>query len=73
MNVAGAMGKRISDMTLLATGEPIDPGKEYVVGGWASVSPGTEGPEVYDLVSDHIERKKVVNMQPNRAVKVVNG
>ncbi|MFC1672863.1 thiosulfohydrolase SoxB [Pseudomonadota bacterium] len=65
------MGKRISDMTLLSTGETIDPSKKYVVGGWASVNEGTEGPPIYDLVSDYIRKKKVVNVQPNQNIKVV--
>ena len=30
-------------MTLLKTGEAIDPAKTYVVAGWASVNEGTEG------------------------------
>src|SRR5690606_39709620 len=29
------MGSRISGMTLLRTGEPVDPAKDYVVAGWA--------------------------------------
>ena len=43
INVAAKMGSRISDMTLLKTGKPIDPGKNYVVAGWASVNEGTKG------------------------------
>src|SRR3546814_19744460 len=31
------IGSRISEMTLLASGEPIDPARDYVVAGWASV------------------------------------
>ena len=64
------IGRRVSGMTLLSTGEPIDPAKNYVVGGWASVNPNTEGPPVYDLVSSYIKRKKVINLPENRAVKV---
>jgi sulfur-oxidizing protein SoxB len=45
------IGSRISDMTLPeATGEPIDPPKNYVVAGWASVNEGTEGPPIWDVV-----------------------
>ena len=64
------IGKRVSNMTLLSTGEPIEAGKNYVVGGWASVNPNTEGPPVYDLVSNYIKRKKVIKLPENRAVKI---
>ena len=65
------VGQRISDMTLLRTGEKIDAAKKYTVSGWASVNEGTEGPPVYDVVSKHIERLKTVRLDPNRHVKVV--
>ena len=32
------MGQRISEMTHLKSGKPIDPGTDYVVAGWGSVS-----------------------------------
>ncbi len=64
-------GQRISDMTLLRTGEKIDAAKKYAVSGWASVNEGTEGPPVYDVVSKHVERLKTVRLKPNRHVKVV--
>ncbi len=64
------MGSRISDMTLLATGEPIDPNKNYVVAGWASVNENVEGPAVYDLMESYISDQKTVSMEKNNAVKV---
>ena len=70
-NINNPIGSRISNMTLLATGEPIDPSKTYTVGGWASVNEAAEGPKIYDLVSAYIEREKVVSVPVNRAVKVV--
>ncbi len=71
IDVGNPMGSRISEMTLLADGKPIDPSREYVVSGWASVNEGTDGPPVYDVVSGWIEKKKVVDVSPNRSVKVV--
>ena len=65
------IGSRISDMVLLSTGERIDAAKNYVVGGWASVNEGTQGPAIYDLVSDHIRKKQVIDIQPNNNIKVV--
>ena len=65
------IGERISQMTLLADGKPVDPARSYVVAGWASVNEDVEGPPVYDVVSRYIEKKKVVNITPNDSIKVV--
>ena len=64
-------GQRISDMTLLRSGEKIDPARKYTVSGWASVNEGTEGPPVYEVVSKYVERIKTVRLKPNRHVKVI--
>ena len=71
IDVHQEIGSRISEMRLLADGSPIDPAKNYVVTGWASVNEGTEGPPVYDLVSRYIERKGTVSIAPNDSVQVV--
>lgn len=65
------IGSRISNMTSVKTGKPIDPSKEYVVAGWASVNEGTEGPPVWDVVADYIRSKKVINQPEGQLVKVV--
>ncbi|MCC2111519.1 MAG: 5'-nucleotidase C-terminal domain-containing protein, partial [Hyphomicrobiales bacterium] len=65
------IGSRITDMTLLQTGETIDPAKEYVVAGWASVNEGTEGPAIWDVIGDHLGKTGTVALESNRAVKVV--
>ncbi len=64
-------GERITEMTLLKTGELIDPAKTYVVAGWASVNEGTEGPAIWDVVENFIKRKGTVSVDPNTSVKVV--
>jgi S-sulfosulfanyl-L-cysteine sulfohydrolase len=69
--VNGTIGNRISDMRLSATGEPIDPGKTYVVGGWASVNEGVEGPAIYDLMEGFIRRRGTVTVPDERTVKIV--
>jgi sulfur-oxidizing protein SoxB len=66
-----AIGSRISDMTLLSSGAPIDPSESYVVAGWASVNEGTEGPPIYDVVSDYIEKAGTVSVKQNDSVKIV--
>ena len=67
------MGSRIQDMTLLKTGEPIDPKREYVVAGWASVNEGTEGPPIWEVVASYLKRNPVVDIKPNDTVKIVRG
>ena len=64
-------GSRISELTLLKTGERIDPAKNYVVAGWASVNEGTEGPQIWDVVEDYIRKQGTVSVAPNNSVKVV--
>ncbi|MBY6118213.1 MULTISPECIES: thiosulfohydrolase SoxB [Mameliella] len=64
-------GERISDMVLLSTGEAIDPAKNYVVAGWASVNEGTEGPQIWDVVENHIRKQGTVSIQPRDNVEVV--
>ena len=65
------IGSRISDMTLAATGETIDPAKTYVVGGWASVNEGVDGPAIYDLMEAYISGKRNVTVPDERTVKVL--
>ncbi len=71
IDVSNEIGSRISDMTLIGTGEKIDAGKTYVVSGWASVNEGTRGPPVHDVVGRYIERHKSVRIPENRQVKVL--
>lgn len=71
IDITKPQGSRISEMTLLKTGEPIDPNRSYVVAGWASVNEGTEGPAIWDLVESWIRRKGTVTIDPNNSVKVV--
>lgn len=67
----GSMGSRISQMTMLKTGEAVDPAKDYVVAGWASINEATEGPPIWDVVEDYLTKNPVVNLQENRSVKVI--
>ena len=64
-------GRRISELTLLKTGERIDPSKNYIVAGWASVNEGTEGPQIWDLVENYIRRNGRVKVNPNNSVNVI--
>ncbi len=70
IDVSRPMGQRISDMTLLRTGKPVDPDREYAVAGWASVNEGTQGPPVYDLLTKYLTDRKSVRIEENRQVRV---
>ncbi|AKS45876.1 sulfate thiol esterase SoxB [Octadecabacter temperatus] len=65
------IGERVSNLTLLKTGEAIDPSKTYMVAGWASVNEGTEGPPIWDVVENYIKREGTVSVAPNTSVDVV--
>ncbi|SIN75934.1 thiosulfohydrolase SoxB [Vannielia litorea] len=64
-------GERISNMTLLSTGEAIDPAGSYTVAGWASVNEGTEGPPIWEVVEAHIAKLGTVTAGDHDNVKVV--
>ncbi|MGB0521176.1 MAG: thiosulfohydrolase SoxB [Candidatus Puniceispirillaceae bacterium] len=66
-----SMGNRIRNMTFTDTGAPIEAGRKYVVGGWASVNENVEGPAIYDLLENYITRKKVVQPSGAGRVKVI--
>ena len=70
IDVAKPIGQRISNMTHRKTGKAIDASKEYVVSGWASVNEGTEGPPVYDVVTNYIKKKKVISIPSNNNIKI---
>ena len=70
ININKSIGKRFSDLTLLKDGKPIDPNRNYIVAGWASVSEETDGPPVYDLVSSYIKKKKTVAVPENNNIKI---
>jgi len=67
---AKEIGERISSMTLLSTGEAIDPSADYVVAGWASVNEGTEGPAIWDVVENHLSKNPTVKLPDNQSVQL---
>jgi sulfur-oxidizing protein SoxB len=73
IDIGQPIGRRISDMTLLKSGRPVDPGRDYIVAGWASVNEGTEGPPVWEVVERYIARQKTVRIAPNTHVRVSGG
>jgi sulfur-oxidizing protein SoxB len=71
IDINQSIGHRISDLSSLKTGKPLDAAKEYTVTGWASVNEGTEGPKIWDVVMKHIEAKKTVAPREAGHVRVV--
>ncbi len=71
IDITKPQGSRVTDMTLLRTGAAIEANKSYVVAGWASVNEGTEGPQIWDVVENHIRKMGTVTVKPNTSVEVV--
>jgi len=65
------MGSRISDMRMIGSGEPVEADRNYVVGGWASVSKDVEGPAIYDLVESYISKQDQVAPKYPGNVRVI--
>ena len=65
------IGYRITNMTSIKSGKPIDASGKYVVAGWASVNEGTEGPAIYDLMENYITRLGTIPPLENDRIKVI--
>ena len=70
IDIRKPQGERITNMTLLKTGEVIDPTKSYVVAGWASVNEGTEGPPIWKVVENHIRKLGIISLPENTSVQI---
>jgi S-sulfosulfanyl-L-cysteine sulfohydrolase len=70
IDVSAPAGKRISNMTLLRTGEPIEAAKSYKVSGWASINKDVEGPPIWDVLRSYIGHTKTVRLKHNSAITV---
>ncbi|CTQ31356.1 thiosulfohydrolase SoxB [Jannaschia rubra] len=73
IDIGRPAGSRISEMTMLSTGEAVEPSRTYVVAGWASVNPEVEGPPIWDVVESYVAREGTVSISPNQNVQVVTG
>ncbi len=70
IDVTKPQGSRLTNLTMLKTGAPLEPSRTYVVSGWASINPDTEGPAIYDLVESYIKRRGTIALDPNTSVAV---
>lgn len=64
------IGNRITNMTLLKSGKPIEASREYVVAGWASINKDTKGPPIWDVVERYLKKNSKVKLQPNDSIVV---
>ncbi|MGI9463810.1 MAG: 5'-nucleotidase C-terminal domain-containing protein, partial [Aestuariivirgaceae bacterium] len=65
------IGQRIAGMVSLKDNKPIDPAREYVVAGWASINESTEGPPIWDVVESYLKTNSPVRVDAHDAIKVV--
>ncbi len=71
IDVRAPAGERISGMTHLASGEPIEASRDYVVSGWASVNEETTGPAIWDVVEAHFTDIGTVAPNGQAAIDIV--
>ncbi|MFD2175858.1 thiosulfohydrolase SoxB [Rhodobacter lacus] len=69
-DVRQPIGNRISAMELSDNGAAVEPGRAYTVAGWASVTEGTEGPQIWDVIEAHVKKLGTVRVPPSEAVRV---
>ena len=69
-NPKNSIGNRISDLTLMPSGNPIDPSKQYIVGGWGSINPDVKGPPIYKILEKYISNEKLVKPKNKNLVKI---
>ena len=62
------IGKRITDMEV--NGMAVKPNKTYLVAGWASMEPQTEGKPVWDIVAVYLRHKKTVKITAPNLPKI---
>lgn len=76
IKIAAPSGKRISDFII--SGKPLDPKKTYRVSSWggnlqnAGENLAKETPAVYEVVSDYIRKKKVIDIPMTSNVKILD-
>jgi sulfur-oxidizing protein SoxB len=73
IDIGKPIGQRISGMTVLKSGAPIEAAKNYVVAGWASINETTQGPPIWDVVAKHISTHKTVGAHAVDAIKIIGG
>lgn len=71
IDIGRPAGQRISDMTALKTGQPIDADREYTVASWACGQQGQDGPPAWEVLEKYIARSPAPRAAPGSSVKVL--
>lgn len=60
LDVTAAPGRRVQDLRLSRSGQPIEASRRYVVAGWGSVAETVEGPPVWEVIFRHLAANPVL-------------
>ena len=64
------IGKRISNLRL-SNGNLIDPNKNYVISGWASVNQIETGKPIWEVVREYLQNNKIYSSQDNEKPRIL--
>ena len=64
------IGKRISNLRL-SNGNLIDPNKNYVITGWASVNQIETGKPIWEVVREYLQNNKIYSSQDNEKPRIL--
>ena len=70
LNPTAEFGKRISTLTL-DDGSIVEANKKYKVAGWSTVGSQSDGPPIWDVVSDYIMDMQTVTLEKFNQPKLV--
>ena len=64
------IGKRISNLRL-SNGNLIDPNKNYVISGWASVNQIETGKPIWEVAREYLQNNKIYSSQDNEKPRIL--
>ena len=64
------IGKRISNLRL-SNGNLIDPNKNYVISGWASVNQIERGKRIWEVAREYLQNNKIYSSQDNEKPRIL--
>ena len=64
------IGKRISNLRL-SNGNLIDPNKNYVISGWASVNQIETGKPIWEIAKEYLQNNKIYSSQDNEKPRIL--
>jgi len=70
IDINATIGNRIKDMRL-DDGTPIEPNKEYMVAGWATVGTQSPGEPIWETVSTYLKDAKVAKFKKLNSPKII--